>query len=386
MWREAPGFGTELMSGMQVDEYWAGWDRDNLVATTRSMAALADDPAFEGKLWIPFVVRMYSGEAGVLFMKATLAAGWPFSIEEYLGEMPGEAEDRDQINNAFATLAEGWETALPGSLRHAIFTPMYAYLPYCTTNRLPQADFRVHLEMQLQALATQPAFFGLWGIQPYRANYVDEEIQDFTAALLRHYCIEGRTDRLLADPYELRHVADPDFAQGTAQWEVAAAEEGSVQPGTFSGYGSLEGRYPWAAYGETFLVLKRAAARPNVLSQEVKGLEPGRVYSLKVISADHQDLVNGESRETTSALSVQVANADVLPGAFACPFHSARGPEPFTTTHPFWMTYHWLRFRATGPTASLSISDWASDAEPGGPIAQELMVNFVELQPVFEAG
>ena len=28
----------------------------------------------------------------------------------------------------------------------------------------------------------------------------------------------------VSDPYELRHVTDPDFEQGTAHWQIAAAE------------------------------------------------------------------------------------------------------------------------------------------------------------------
>ena len=34
------------------------------------------------------------------------------------------------------------------------------------------------------------------------------------------------------------------------------------------------------------------------------------------------------------------------------------------------MTYHWLRFRAAGPTAKLVISDWAKPDAPGGPSAR----------------
>jgi hypothetical protein len=51
---------------------------------------------------------------------------------------------------------------------------------------------------------------------------------------------------------------------------------------------------------------------------------------------------------------------------------------------PFWMTYHWLRFRATGPTATLTLSDWTKSGEPGGPAGQQIMVNFVEIQPVLD--
>ena len=31
-------------------------------------------------------------------------------------------------------------------------------------------------------------------VQPYRSNYVDEEILNCTGAMLRHYCIEGKTE------------------------------------------------------------------------------------------------------------------------------------------------------------------------------------------------
>ncbi|MGC9319090.1 MAG: hypothetical protein ACP5KN_13740, partial [Armatimonadota bacterium] len=383
-WRSAPGWGTERLSGMQVDEYGPGFGDEGLIATARSAAMLSEDPAFAGRMWIPFVVRMYGTDVAELFMKTTLAAGWPFSIERYIGELPTEQEDREQIEALLLSDAEGWDDAYPGCLRRAIMTIMYAYLPYCTTNRCPNADFRVHLQMQMQVLATDPAWFGLWGVQPYRANYVNEEILDVMGALLRHYCIEGRTEPLLADPYELRHVLNPDFEQGTQHWEVSPAQEGRITTGEFTGYGTLQGRYPWASMGETFLVMTRSAEGPNAVSQQITSLEPGRLYSLKVITADHQDLLAGESREAPCAVTVAVEGADVQEGAFSHPFISARGPQPFTREHPFYMTYHYLQFRATRPTARLTLTDWQSDAEPGGPIGQETMFSFVEVQPVFE--
>jgi hypothetical protein len=50
----------------------------------------------------------------------------------------------------------------------------------------------------------------------------------------------------------------------------------------------------------------------------------------------------------------------------------------------FWMTYHWLRFRAKSPTATLTLGDWVKPGEPGGSVGQQTMVNFVEVQPVLE--
>jgi hypothetical protein len=41
-------------------------------------------------------------------------------------------------------------------------------------------------------------------------------------------------------------------------------------------------------------------------------------------------------------------------------------------------------FRAKSGAAKLTITDWASDGEPGGPIGQEIALNFVEIQPHLE--
>ena len=236
----------------------------------------------------------------------------------------------------------------------------------------------------MQILATAPALFGLWGVQPYRSNYVDEEILNCTGAMLRHYGIEGKTDRMLSDPYELRHVLNPDFENGTAQWELAPAEPGDISSGKFAGYGQLEGRYPGGVMGDTFLLLARSAKGPNVIGQKLRDLRAGRLYSVKVITGDYGDLESGKSRRDQQALSIKIEGAEVLPGGFDCAFRSARGPKPFDMGTPFWMTYHWLQFRAQGPTAKLCLSDWAEPDTAGGPAGQQVTINFVEVQPVWE--
>lgn len=45
------------------------------------------------------------------------------------------------------------------------------------------------------------------------------------------------------------------------------------------------------------------------------------------------------------------------------------------------MNHHRIVFRAKAPTAKLTISDWAEDGKPGGPVGQELICNFIEVQP-----
>ena len=382
---ERPGLALSKLSGVQVDEYYPGAKSTQLLTPlTQSLAQLAEHPSFAGKLWIPFLAGKFGATPDNLLLKTVLGAGWPFSEEVYVGEMSTESANASSIRTTFLGVAGAYESAHPGALRRMIFTPMYSCLPYCSANRYPQADFRVHLEMQMQVLATDPAFFGLWGVQPYRSNYVDEEILNCMGRLLRHYCIEGRTGRMLSDPYELRYVNNPDFEAGTNHWQVAAAEAGAISTGKFAGYGTLQGRYPSGAFGDAFLRLKRSAKAPNVVSQQLRGLQPGRLYSLKLITADAADLQGGKSRTGQQSLSLTLAGAEVLPGGFSYPFPSCRPVKTFTAKIPFWMTYHWLRFRAEGPTAKLCISDWAKPDAPGGPIGQQVICNFVEVQPVLE--
>lgn len=383
---ERPGIEIAKVSGVQVDEYYPGAKsvRAELAeATALSLARLSEDAAYAGKFWIPFFAGKY-GASDPLFMRVLLGSGWPFAEEVYIGEMPTETENRQSMRSRLIDVARAYEKADPDCIRRMIFTPMYAYLPYCTANRCPGADFRVHLEMQLQMLASEPPFFGLWGVQPYRSNYVDEETLHCMGRLLRHYCIEGKTESLFGAPYELAHLKNPDFESGLASWDIAAAEDGAIHAGKFAGYGQAQGRYPATTFGDTFACMRRDAKRPNVLKQQLAELEPGKLYSVKLISGDYGDLKAGRTRKERLALSIRVEGAGPPTQEFNHSFPGARGPKPFTREKPFWMTYHWLRFRATATTANLRISDWAKEGEPGGTIGQETMVNFVEVQPVLD--
>ena len=59
----------------------------------------------------------------------------------------------------------------------------------------------------------------------------------------------------------------------------------------------------------------------------------------------------------------------------------ASSPEPDI---PVWITYHWTIFRARGPAAHLTVSDWAGDEDRAGTFGQEQTFNFLELQPYRE--
>lgn len=386
-WRQSPGYSQPLADGMQIDEFTGRYSDAEYSIFAEAVRRLAGDPKFRGRLWIPFVTVDPDRPGRRAFFEAVLEAGWPVSLEIYLPEKPTAPLVQAEIDRRMAGRLVQWEKHLPGLVRRTIVCPMFSSLPYCMTNTLPSADFKVHLEMQMQHLAAHPALFGLYGVQPYRSNYVDPETLRWMGRLLRHYGIEGRRDRLGRDPYELAHLRNPDFDQGMQHWEVQAAEMGGVRTGSYRGLGALEGRWPPSEpVGNHFLIFRRSAKGPNQISQTIQNLQPGRLYCLKMISADYQDLVAGRSQKTPTGLSILLEGVQLAPGEmnnFDWPFRSFQPVGPFSREKPFWMTYHWRVFRAQGTTARLSVTDWPNAQKPDGPAGQEILLNFVELQPHF---
>jgi len=390
-WPSRPSFTLDKFTGISVDEYAGNHPSAEIVRmTTTSVADLAEHPAYAGKLWVPYFASTRGANTQDRpFLKTVLGNGWPFKEEVYLGEMPTEHENLEAIRDAFTKVASKYEATVPGSLRRMIFVLSYSGLGTMSANRCPEADFRVHLDMQMQALATNPAYFALWGVEPYRSQNADAETVDCMGMLLRHYCIEGKTERMLREGYELKYIANSDFTDGLRGWQTQAAESGSIRTDTLAGYGTMQGRYPKKnGIGDTFAILTRNAKAPNTVSQQLRGLTPGRLYSLKLFTGDHADLRAGKVRKDLHGVSITLDGAEAQPGGFSHPFVSQDFPAQLAAyanaggKPQFWMTYHWLRFRATGPTATLTLSDWTKSGEPGGPAGQQTMINFVEIQPV----
>jgi hypothetical protein len=246
------------------------------------------------------------------------------------------------------------------------------------------------MDLQFQHVATDPAFEGLYGLMEYTCGYADEETVRWAARLYRHYGIEGNTAPLspsLGFQYRLEHIENPDFAAGTQSWALEPADQGSIEARTVQGYGWLQGRYPRTPLGDSFLWTKRSGRKPNVASQTIRNLQPGKLYSLKLVTADYQELRQGKSAPRKHALAIALDNVMVLPGKsfqHVIAHNYAHPLGAFNERNKAWMNYHFRVFRATGSTAKVALSDWATPEAPGGATGQELMWNFVEVQPYFE--
>ena len=111
-------------------------------------------------------------------------------------------------------------------------------------------------------------------------------------------------------------------------------------------------------------------------------------HAQSTVVADHGDISRGLSRPLEPTFTVKLGNIELLKDECVdSPFVNNYGHSwrKFNRQHRAHFIYVWRVFRAKGTTADLTVSDWKSDAEPGGPIGQELMFSFVEVQPYLSA-
>ena len=224
--------------------------------------------------------------------------------ERYHHEMPTLDEARALMDSLLGKEMTRWQKVFPDCQRRMVLVlGIFATGPDLDVQ--PQVNYKVWMDMQMQYLATHPRFDGLFGVQWWYSGAATEELVRWQNALYRHYCIEGATELLssrLGWTYMLSHIRNPDFDQGLEGWRAEPAVEGSIGTGYLERYARIENRYwqrqqyPDDPAGNTYLRMRRDADRPNRVSQEVRGLVPGRTYTVQMISADYGDILHGRSK------------------------------------------------------------------------------------------
>ncbi len=377
------GFSHPRYDGYLVDEFAESTDGHR--AWSGALERLLSQPQFKGRALHAWTYALYDlmtykgGEPGREFVRTLQKFDSPVQWECYLNSQRTELHAWHHIHDKLVGETLAAEQAFPGMVKSLIVVP-YAYVtagPPWLTMTQPSYDTRTYLEMQIRTVATDPVFAGVRGLGAYRSTYADEETVRWTARLYRHYAIEGRTEPLGKDPFLLTHIGDGDFEeQGRrlpgSSWQVKPAEEASIEFALHHSLGSTQGRYT-GRQGDTVLITRRCGKAPNVFTQEIKNLEPGRLYSFRMFSADRQDL----SKPDKHAVHIDFDNADLVPEK--CFTHVGAGTRPKS-----FLNWHVRVFRAKSQTATLRIADWSDAKQPGGPVGQELMYNFIKVQPYWE--
>ena len=385
VWAQSPGMTDARYGGIIVDEFLSA-GAGHYRAWSGAVERVHENPDFDGKTYYAYCTDIFHlpETPPFAFGKMLMDRGDRFALERYLPEPPDEEAARRLFHRQLQIPMRATRAALPEWQRRTVIVLGYLSAPPESLNRDPSVDYKVFMDMQFQYLATDPSFWGLYGIMEYLTSYADEETVRWAHRLFRHYCIEGHRDRLSRDPYQLTHLENPDFTDGLTGWQSEPAAEQSIRVDEMEGFSWLQGRYPRTTQGDRFVCMRRTTDRPNTLKQTVKNLEPGRLYSLKLISADRAHL----DRKSLLPLHIELLDAERLEDqSFQAVFPSCYSHTlgPYNRNHPAWLNYHRVVFRPRKSTAALVLSDWPGGAKPdAGEAEVELAFNFVEVQPFLE--
>lgn len=323
-------------------------------------------------------------ETYIPFISAVIDVGSKFVPERYFEDFClTEAEARKDIEYKLKEDMLRWRKAIPGCEKNMIICPTNFVLPDdgCSRNVNPYADYKVVMDLEFNFLANDPAFEGMYGIMAWASDGTDPETMRWLSKIYRHYCIEGKTSMLSRDygySYVLDYIQNCDFEENQKGWTFFPAEEASMAVKQMKGLGWWQGRKPAPSRrslrGNTFLWMRRSSKRPNTFSQEIKNLKLGRLYSLKMITGDFQNLTYEALQK--HAVSINLQNVDLIPDKSIQYVYRGNQRRYFN--------YHYRVFRATAGQAILTVSDWLNDNDPGGPVGQEIICNFIELQPYLD--
>ena len=150
-----------------------------------------------------------------------------------------------------------------------------------TLDHEPEADHRVLLDMQMQAVAVRPEFQNIGNIGFWGDNYSDLERTRWIMKLFRHYVIEGKTS-LLSEQYGMKlhpgHLRNASFRQGTKYWKTS----GKIEPGTMSDGGAFLKRFNNQLDSSRVLFFEHTES-PVSISQMMENLFPGKTYKIRMV-------------------------------------------------------------------------------------------------------
>ena len=160
----------------------------------------------------------------------------------------------------------------------------------------PEVDYNAYLAMQIHALATDPRCDGLVAAGYWGAHHADDDTLRWSFRLMRHYCIEGRTDPI-AEQYGLSyipgHLRNGDFEHAFEPWKVHGDVTLDECP-NLAEWAENRYRANKIGCGDTFASFRRGETA-NSLTQPVRGLVAGRKYALRYATFDVDDMKAGKA-------------------------------------------------------------------------------------------
>jgi hypothetical protein len=251
---------------------------------------------------------------------------------------------------------------------------------YVSYDYHPDVNFQVHLDRQLERIATDATYQDVYGLGFWTAAYTDLEKLRWLMALYRHYGIEGNTTPLSTDSYLLGHLQNPDF-EAADGWTLA--NDSWIGVGEYQWVAEYQAR--WGApdpIGDTYLYMTLGSGE-GTATQEATGLTPGRTYTLRYFSIWYENLylLLGASYdyEVDHPVHARIEGATVDPAGEVVVTTDSAYPGPGV-----FVNQHILRFVPDSDTVRLTLSNQAADGGANGVAGHTYFFNFVQIEPYFE--
>jgi hypothetical protein len=248
--------------------------------------------------------------------------------------------------------------------------------------------------MQIRHLALDPRFKNLGGISAWVNRYSDEETLRWIGRLYRHYCIEGKRQPLFVSKgykFKSNLIQNPEFDNGFKAWELKLAAPNSIRIETLPYYGTNRGMLNYKKVkgsGDSVAVLTSIPNKTNILKQKIKNLTVGKAYAVNLIVNSYTDYKAGIGKARKLPFYVEIKNATKIESKCNLNVTNIRGrgilPEQYIKNKAkSYINYHTVVFRAKSNIVELILKDCDSGGNRSK-AGDELMVNFIQVQPYYE--
>lgn len=373
-----------FFDGVSMDEYHFTGKVTPLVRQTQLLETLPNPSHRPIYTWIHGVGTAENTPERKAFLTAACTDSNRAMMEVYCATLPTEEAAAADLRKRYPEFMQSVLAIAPESAPHfGIIAGSFNQIPVLTLEHHPDVDFRYYLDMQLQLLAGSPEFRDLGVVGFWGCNYVDEDLQRWGLALLRHYFIEGQREMLsrrYGFTYRLPYLKNADFGAGLEHWQVSAPDPANVFPG--DGKARDFAKKSLGVWGtkdkepmNRFAVLRKNAAGENRIAQKLVHLVPGRKYMLQFVSLNYYELQTGQRRPHLTGLK-----AEFLPGEVAIDSEAVHVDRNLNRTPEAGRAnVHRICFTPKQSEVTLAFTDRDSNGLPG----EELGLTFVQVKPRF---
>ena len=191
--------------GIIVDEFGTGeYYRNQFPFWSGAVDSLAERSELKGQRFYGFT-GFATPEVYVQFASSLLKNGYRIAPEIYIRGVG--------VLNSMPSRLRRWKKAIPGIERNMVlFLGLDNRSTSMTFHLQPEMNYKVFMEDQYRMMSLNKEFEGLAGLGVWVSRYLDADVLNWNARLIRHYLIEGQTARLGKDPLMMNHLVNRNFS------------------------------------------------------------------------------------------------------------------------------------------------------------------------------